>query len=59
VLWFRNGCGAMAIGALGYGGGTGTTTALADRYAMKSCALYGGAGCAVTRHVCTSNAKSP
>ena len=57
VLWFRNGCGAMAIGEHGYGGGTGTTPALADQYAMKSCAIYGGANCQVTRRVCTGNAK--
>jgi serine/threonine-protein kinase len=56
VLWYRNACGAVAVGVRGYGGGTGTSPALADKYAMQSCSLYGGAGCTVTGRACTSNA---
>jgi len=57
VLYFRNACGAMAVGPRGYGGGTGTSPTLAEKYALQSCAMYGGSGCAVTRRACTSNAR--
>jgi serine/threonine-protein kinase len=50
---FRNGCGALAVGADGYGSGWGASRRLAERYALQSCSRYSD-GCAVIRWVCTS-----
>ncbi len=41
VAWFRNACGALAIGDRnGYGSGWGTSLALAQSYALQSCRNY-------------------
>ena len=38
IAWFRNACGALAIGDRnGYGSGWGTSIALAQSYALQSC----------------------
>lgn len=52
-VWFRNACGALAVGADGYGSGWGASRKLAETYAIKSCGRYSG-GCAVVRWVCTT-----
>ncbi|HZO02297.1 MAG TPA: DUF4189 domain-containing protein [Burkholderiales bacterium] len=56
VLWFKNGCGALAVGAKAYGWGWGTTQALADTEAIKACAKH-AAGCKVKHQVCTAGAN--
>jgi serine/threonine-protein kinase len=52
-VWFRNACGALAIGFDGYGTGWGASRRLAENYALQSCRRYSG-GCWVVRWVCTS-----
>jgi serine/threonine-protein kinase len=52
-VWFRNACGALAVGADGYGSGWGATRKAAEGSAIRSCARFSG-GCAVVRWVCTS-----
>ena len=52
ILWFRNACGALAIGSNGYGSGWGTDESIADRYALETCAKY-TSNCSVVRRVCT------
>ena len=38
IAWFRDACGALAIGdGNGFGSGWGTTTAIAERYALSQC----------------------
>jgi hypothetical protein len=58
VVWFRNGCGALAVGAKAHitGYGWGTTQALADAEALKACAKH-AAGCEVKHKVCTTGAR--
>lgn len=57
LFWFKNGCGALAVGADAKAGwGWGTTQKLADREAMKACGKQ-VKGCKVTRQVCTTGAK--
>jgi hypothetical protein len=55
VLWFKNGCGAIAVSAKAYGWGWGTTQGLADTEAIKACSKH-AKGCKVTRQVCTAGA---
>jgi hypothetical protein len=52
-VWFRDACGALAIGLDGYGSGWGSNRKLAETYALQSCRRYSG-GCAVVRWICTS-----
>jgi len=41
VVWFRDACGALAIGDNnGYGSGWGTSSSLAEQYALNSCRSY-------------------
>lgn len=56
VVWFKNGCGALAVGGKAYGWGWGTTQALADGEAVKACSRHAKA-CKVTRKVCTAGAS--
>jgi len=56
VVWFKNGCGAVAASAKVYGWGWGTTQALADDQAVKHCAKH-AQGCKVKRRVCTTGAR--
>ena len=53
VLWFKNGCGALAVSAKAYGWGWGSTQALADAEAVKACAKH-AKGCKVTSKACTT-----
>jgi serine/threonine-protein kinase len=53
---FKGGCGALAVGADGYGSGWGASRKLAERFAIKSCSRYSGA-CEVIRWVCTSKSS--
>ena len=52
-VWFRNACGALAVGADGYGSGWGSSRKSAEGQALQSCRRYSG-GCAVIRWVCTT-----
>lgn len=52
IVWFKNGCGALAEGNGGYGSGWGATRALAERNALQSCSQY-AYNCRITRWVCT------
>jgi uncharacterized protein DUF4189 len=52
-VWFRNACGALAVGLDGYGSGWGSSRRSAEGQAVQSCRRYSG-GCAVIRWVCTS-----
>jgi hypothetical protein len=52
-VWFRNACGALAVGADGYGSGWGSSRKSAEGQAVQSCRRYSG-GCAVIRWVCTT-----
>lgn len=52
-VWFRNACGALAVGADGYGTGWGSNRKSAEGQAVQSCRRYSG-GCAVIRWVCTT-----
>jgi len=52
-VWFRNACGALAVGAEGYGTGWGSSRKSAEGQAIQSCRRYSG-GCAVVRWVCTT-----
>lgn len=52
-VWFRNACGALAVGPDGYGSGWGSSRKSAEGQAIQSCRRYSG-GCAVIRWVCTS-----
>jgi serine/threonine-protein kinase len=52
-IWFRNACGALAVGADGYGSGWGSNRNLAERYALQSCRKY-TSGCWIKRWACTT-----
>jgi serine/threonine-protein kinase len=52
-VWFRNACGALAVGADGYGSGWGASRKSAEGQAIQSCRRYSG-NCVVIRWVCTS-----
>jgi serine/threonine-protein kinase len=56
VLWFKNGCGALAVSSKAYGWGWGTTQKLADTEAIKACARH-AKGCKVKHKVCTTGAR--
>jgi uncharacterized protein DUF4189 len=52
-VWFRNACGALAVGADGYGSGWGVSRKAAETFAVQSCGRYSG-GCSIVRWVCTT-----
>jgi hypothetical protein len=52
-LWFRNACGALAVGPNGYGTGWGVDQGIAESYALQTCAKY-SKNCSVRRWMCTS-----
>lgn len=55
MVWFRNACGSIAESSNGgAGSGWGTTPALAEREALKSCRGIGGS-CSITRTICTND----
>ena len=54
IVWFRDACGALAIGDNGgYGSGWGTSYGIAQQYALNTCQSYGNRNCriAITRCV--------
>ncbi|AFY71553.1 hypothetical protein Pse7367_3313 [Thalassoporum mexicanum PCC 7367] len=55
LLWFRNACGSIAESTTGAAGtGWGTSPALAERYAMDSCAgVSSYSRCSITRTFCS------
>lgn len=53
VVWFKNGCGALATGSSGYGWGWGEQQSIADNDAIKMCAK-GSTNCSVKLRVCTT-----
>ena len=53
ALWFRNACGALAIGAGGgWGTGWGSNRGLAESAAIQTCRRFTNS-CSVVRWVCT------
>jgi hypothetical protein len=52
-IWFRNACGALAVGSNGYGSGWGTSRSIAERFALQVCGRHTG-GCAIRQWVCTT-----
>lgn len=53
VSWFRNACGALAVGSgNAYGTSWGSTRQLAEQLAMRECTNRAG-GCGIRRWVCT------
>ena len=55
VVDFEDGCGALAVGDIGYGTGWGDSLGTAQRHALDSCRAWTG-GCHIVRWVCTTNA---
>ena len=55
VVDFEDGCGALAVGDIGYGTGWGGSLGTAQRHARDSCMAWTG-GCQIVRWVCTTNA---
>ena len=54
ATWFRNACGALAVGAgNGWGAEWGNTRAEAERLALQRCSTH-TSGCYILRWVCTS-----
>jgi len=52
-VWFRNACGALAVGPRGYGSGWGTDQSIAEGYALQTCRQYSDS-CVIQRWVCTT-----
>jgi serine/threonine-protein kinase len=53
-LWFRDACGALAVGDNnGYGTGWGTSRSIAESYALQTCRKF-TSKCAIRRWACTS-----
>ena len=55
-IWFRNACGALAVGPKGYGSGWGTSQKIAEGYALQVCAKH-STGCTIKRWACTTRSK--
>ena len=53
ATWFRNACGALAVGQNGWGADWGNSRAEAESKALNACYRYTG-GCYVKRWVCTT-----
>ena len=54
AIWFRNACGALAVGSgNGWGANWGTTRAAATRNAMRACRRH-TSGCGIRRWACTT-----
>ena len=53
LVWFQNGCGALATGPNGYGSGWGSNQGIAENYAIQSCSQH-SANCQVAVTVCSS-----
>ncbi|MEW6128819.1 MAG: DUF4189 domain-containing protein [Acidobacteriota bacterium] len=53
VVWFVNGCGALAKGDKGYGWAIGASRSEAEGKALAECRKRGG-GCRIVQWACTS-----
>ncbi len=54
AVWFRNACGALAVGPQAYGAGWGSNRGQAESAAIKSCGRY-SSDCVIIRWICTTN----
>ncbi len=52
AIWFKNACGALAVGPTGWGSGWGNDRRRAELEAIGVCNRH-SAGCTVTRWVCS------
>jgi serine/threonine-protein kinase len=52
-IWFRNACGALAVGTNGYGSGWGSKRRLAESFALRTCRKH-TRGCRIRRWACTT-----
>jgi hypothetical protein len=52
-IWFRNACGALAVGTNGYGSGWGSNRRLAESFALRTCRRH-ARGCRIKRWACTT-----
>jgi hypothetical protein len=52
LVWFRNACGALAVGDTGYGSAWAADRFTAERIAIENCSKH-SANCQVLRWVCT------
>ena len=53
VMWFRNACGALAVGPDGWGSAWGEDQQVAERKALNECANHSGS-CSIRRWACTT-----
>jgi len=53
ALWFRNACGALAVGPDGWGSAWGNDQETAEQNALDACKGH-SENCSVTRWVCTT-----
>ena len=53
LVWFKNACGAVAVGSKGYGWAWGDKESAAEIEALKNCSQH-TVGCTVHRLVCTT-----
>jgi hypothetical protein len=57
AIWFRNACGAIAVGSSGWGSGWDENQQMAEQKALDKCKNY-SRGCSVVRWVCTTGRPS-
>jgi hypothetical protein len=56
AVWFRNACGAFALGdSDGWGSDWGTTKAEAERKALQACRDYGNNDCQIEVSLCSND----
>ena len=53
AIWFRNACGALAVGLDGYGAGWATNRVQAERSALQLCRRY-AEDCTILRALCSN-----
>jgi len=54
MMWFANGCGALAVGSTRYGAGSADARLTAELQARQQC---GEKDCRIVVHTCTDNSK--
>ena len=54
MMWFANGCGALAVGSNRYGAGSADARLTAELQARQQC---GEKDCRIVVHTCTDNSK--
>jgi Domain of unknown function (DUF4189) len=52
-IWFRNACGALAVGPNGYGSGWGSSRSIAESIALRGCREHSGR-CLIRRWACAT-----